>query len=65
MKDYDFYTCKRCGRLITDLEMNTKISGGKVCPCGGLRYSPTNMRWFHWFLPRVWVFAVQRIRGVA
>ncbi len=38
---------------------------GKICPCGCRKYRPTNMRWFHWFLPRVVHFAYLRIRGVA
>lgn len=62
--DYDFYKCDKCGRLITLVEEKRACSTGKICPCGSPRYRPANMSWWHWFLPRVWIFALLRIRGV-
>ena len=67
--EYDFYTCYKCGRLITRVEEimafipGTKNSG-KICKCGSMRYRPSNLPWWGWFLPRVWYFAYLRIRGV-
>ena len=68
--DFDFYKCQKCGRLITRIEElaaftpGTK-SYGQICPCGNKKYHPVNMRWFHWFLPRVLRFAYFRARGMA
>lgn len=68
----DFYRCYRCKRLITKLEEieaykaalrpNSKLI---LCPCGSLKYQPCNMRWYHWFFPRVLRFAWKRLRGLA
>jgi hypothetical protein len=68
--DYDFYKCKKCGRLITRIEeMLAFVPGtkhyGHICPCGSQKYSPTNLPWWGWLLPRVWKFAWLRIRGIA
>ncbi len=62
--DFDFYRCARCRRLITRVEeLMAKQGryGGAICRCGSFRFSPVNMRWFHWFLPRVWIFAALRL----
>jgi DNA-directed RNA polymerase subunit RPC12/RpoP len=67
---YDFYRCFKCGRLITKLEEKKAFdpeskNKGEICPCGSARYSPCNLRWYHWFLPRVLNFAYLRYKGVA
>jgi hypothetical protein len=71
---YDFYRCGSCHRLITQPEMIRRLEAStgddiRVCPCGGLKFFPAGpgagLRWYHWLLPRVLVFAVQRWRGVA
>lgn len=67
---YDFYRCNACHRLLTKLEEfetfdPTSSRFGQVCPCGYRRYSPTNMTWNEWLLPRVWKFAFVRILEVA
>jgi hypothetical protein len=65
--DYDFLTCAKCGRLVTKLEVLAAVGPGgtgQACPCGALKYSPTNLPWWGWFLPRVLVFAVKRLRGL-
>lgn len=67
---FDFYSCYKCGRLITRLEeadaFNPKSPRlGKICPCGSLKYRPCNLPWWGWLLPRVWKFALQRIRRLA
>lgn len=73
---YDFYRCRGCGRLITRLEMNLHLRGfeypegptsradGQPCPCGARRFSPCNVRWWHFLLPRVWRFLRMRRRGL-
>jgi hypothetical protein len=66
---YDFFLCQKCHRLITAVEMAESMGVNPVrksaCPCGGGKIAPANMRWYHWFLPRVWTFAVARVRGLA
>jgi DNA-directed RNA polymerase subunit RPC12/RpoP len=67
---YDFYRCQKCNRLITALEerraiMATSDAESNVCPCGGRRYSPTNLTAFDWFKPRVLEFAYMRLRHLA
>jgi hypothetical protein len=66
---YDFFFCKKCHRLITALQMAKTMGKDperrSPCACGGLKMSPGNMAWYHWLLPRVWVFAVARLRGKA
>ena len=62
-RHFDFYRCDRCGRLCTQPEMMRALGRegtGHVCPCGGLKYRPTNLRWFERSYPRVWTFAWQR-----
>lgn len=66
--EYDFLRCQKCGRLITKIEMARAIGpggDGKACPCESMKYQPTNLPWWGWLLPRVWVFAMQRLRGLA
>jgi len=66
--EYDFYRCigrSGCGRVITGPEMKAGIRTGSVCPCGGLKFSPINIRWYHWFNSRVLKFAYLRLRGRA
>jgi len=63
---YDFLACDRCGRLCTKLEAVAGLGiggSGHICPCGALRYRPANLPWYKWALPRVWVFALMRLRG--
>jgi len=53
--------------LVTKLEVLAAVGPGgtgQACPCGALKYSPTNLPWWGWFLPRVLVFAVKRLRGL-
>lgn len=64
----DFWRCYDCGRLCTGLEMKIALApggNGAVCPCGSQRYRPANLPWYGWLLPRVWIFAVMRLRGQA
>jgi hypothetical protein len=67
---YDFYRCVACHRLMTKLEefrifdpSSTRF--GQPCPCGSRRYSPANLLWYEWLLPRVVKFALFRIWRVA
>lgn len=67
--DFDFYRCYKCKRLITRVEEIRAFSKqsknpGAVCACGSPKYSPANMRWYEWLLPRVWQFAYLRLKGV-
>jgi hypothetical protein len=69
-EDFDFYRCYKCGRLITRIEeirgfYNAEEKKCSICPCGSARYSPANLKWYNWLLPRVWVLAYYRIRGMA
>lgn len=44
---FDFYRCAGgtgCGAWFTRLEELERLSRGEFCPCGSLRYSPTNYR---------------------
>lgn len=45
---YDFLRCLKCNRLCTRLEESRGLGVGKtgrICPCGGLKYSPTDATW--------------------
>lgn len=67
--DYDFMRCEKCGRVVTKPEVlraigdGTAAGTGKPCPCGGMKLTPIDLPWWGWLLPRVWVFAWQRIRS--
>lgn len=64
----DFWTCMKCRRLCTGIEMMKALGiggNGTACPCGSQHYYPANLPWWGWFLPRVWVFAYRRIRKEA
>jgi hypothetical protein len=64
---YDFYRCGKCGRLVTQPEMQRAVGvggTGRACPCGSLRYSPINLPWWGLLLPRVWHFALARVRAL-
>lgn len=37
----------------------------RICPCGSMRFSPSDIAWHDWFKPRVLYFAYLRIRGLA
>jgi hypothetical protein len=69
-EDFDFYRCYKCHRLITRVDEilfftpNSKTAG-EVCKCGSKKYTPTNPKWWEYFLPRTIRFAYYRIRGVA
>lgn len=65
---FDFWKCEKCGRLCTALEMAKALGispTASCCPCGSLKYSPMNLPTWGWCLPRVWRFAIQRLRGLA
>lgn len=65
--NYDFMRCSKCGRLITQIEMNRALRGikdGRACPCGSLKYAPCDMPWYAWCYPRVWTFAWTRVRQI-
>lgn len=57
---YDAYQCATCGRLILKPEMIESLKQGGL-PCGHGKVRPTNVEWYHWVLPRVWMFAKDRI----
>lgn len=64
---YDFYRCQRCQRLITAPQLARALAVQpdgtfRVCPCGGLKFSPTWPIWYEFLYPRVLTFAWQRIR---
>lgn len=64
---YDFMKCAKCGRLCTKPEIVVALGvggTGQACPCGSMRYQPTNLPWWGWLLPRVWQFAYWRLRGL-
>jgi len=62
---FDFMRCEKCGRLVTKLEIARALENGtgQPCPCGGMKLRPINLPWWGWLLPRVWVFAWQRVRS--
>jgi len=65
---WDFMRCAKCGRLHTQLEMRERLGPQptvKGCACGSAKFSPANLTWTDWRLPRVWVFALARLRGTA
>lgn len=60
---HDFYRCDRCRRLVTQPEMVRALGPdgtGSACPCGGVKYRPTNLTARERLLPRVWAFAWAR-----
>lgn len=62
---YDFYRCRQCQRLTTQPELTARLAAGQVtCGCGGTQLSPSNLPWWGWLLPRVWTFAVARVRAI-
>jgi hypothetical protein len=66
--EFDFMRCQKCGRIATKLEIARALGThgtGQPCPCGAMKLQPTNLPWWGWLLPRVWVFAVARLRGLA
>jgi len=66
-RSYDFYRCVRCTRVVTQPQMQRGLSATKalrICPCGGLKFQPTNPRWHEYFLPRVLAFAWTRARDL-
>jgi DNA-directed RNA polymerase subunit RPC12/RpoP len=65
--EHDFYRCVTCQRLLTQPELTQALTTGNEtpCPCGGARFSPTNLTAADWRWPRVWTFAVQRLLGRA
>lgn len=65
---YDFYRCigaSGCRRIITKPEMTVGFETGVPCRCGGLKFSPINLPWYGWFIPRILKFAIWRFRGMA
>jgi hypothetical protein len=62
---YDFYRCRQCQRLLTRPEVAARLVDGSPCACGSLQVQPANLPWWGWFLPRVWTFAIARLRGRA
>jgi len=67
--DYDFYRCYECRKLITRIEEIKMFTCGTdeygvVCKCGSRKYTPVNLPWWGWLLPKVWKFAFYRIRGM-
>lgn len=67
---YDFYRCQRCQRLVTAPQLARALQRTdklEICPCGGLKISPTNPLWWELFLPRVlsfaWTRAGERLRA--
>jgi hypothetical protein len=60
---YDFYRCQRCQRLVTQREMILGLSqrsGIAICPCGALKFSPTQVTWRDYRLEQVIRFARER-----
>lgn len=67
---YDFYRCYACHRLITSPEMDEGLhpapgQSPRVCPCGSMRFSPSDLQWYDWLKPRVLYFAYLRVIGEA
>lgn len=65
---FDFWKCQKCGRICTKLEMLAATGlepDDTCCPCGSLKYSPMNLPWWGWVLPRVWRLAGYRVLGWA
>ena len=55
-EEYDFYRCEKCRRLCTKLEWDAAMGlhgTGRVCPCGGIKFSPSNVTWRDYVLPQV------------
>jgi hypothetical protein len=64
--EFDFMQCEKCGRVATKPEIVLALGPdgtGQPCPCGGMKLRPVNLPWWGWLLPRVWVFAWQRVRS--
>lgn len=64
----DFWRCFGCKALITKIQMDKAFlpsGNGIACKCGSNRFTPANLPWYGWFLPRVLKFAALRITGQA
>jgi hypothetical protein len=63
---YDFWMCRKCKHVLTDLQMNRAMSVGESpCPCGSLHFQPTNppRRW--WLRPAiVWFWVLRTLHVV-
>jgi hypothetical protein len=59
----DFYTCYKCGYLITKLQLNAALQAhGELCPaCRSNKVRMANLPLSGILLPRVWLFAAVRI----
>lgn len=68
LASYDFYRCNSCQGLLTNPEVKAALGPegtGHPCGCGGTHLRPCNLPWWGWAFPKVWVFAVARLRGQA
>lgn len=64
----DFWRCYNCKRLITKPEMDRALGvdgTGIACPCQSSRYTPANVPWYGFLIPRVLRFGFDRLRGKA
>jgi hypothetical protein len=40
---YTFCRCEKCGKILTPERIEKSKVDGKLCPCGCIRFSPTNV----------------------
>jgi hypothetical protein len=58
---YDFYRCRRCGKLLTLVQERMGLRNGQLCKCGSKSYSPTMPNGIlEWLSPHVIVFWILR-----
>lgn len=62
--EYDFYRCRSCGRLLVGAGIEATLAAGEgtFCPCGSKQIRPASAPWYVLCLPRVWPFAIARLR---
>lgn len=67
---YHVSRCRSCGRLLTKLEIIKRMrdagAGGEwegACTCGSSKFTPSNPKWWEFFLPRVVRLCVAVWRG--
>jgi len=59
-----FNRCRRCSSLITKLDVLKAFNGdGVLCGCGGSMFSPSNLHWYEYLYPKVWLVYWAHFRG--
>jgi hypothetical protein len=64
--EFDFYRCEKCHRICTKLEWDAAMGvqgTGRACPCGGVKFSPTDVTWREYAQPQIIRYARLSLSG--